>query len=357
MLQCSSAVYQLPGRSTKACQQIKVRPSALLTISSAGSTPHSVDWVRLHCTDLQLAADIEMPPITRFIHRDGVDLATYHWTGPCSAPAVLLVHGYPDNARVWTEVAENLSHDHQVFAYDVRGAGLSSRPRRTSAYALQELMRDQQAVIDALPVARPVHLVGHDWGGLQSWETVTETDAASRIASYTAISGPCLDHMGYWLRARLQKPSLRGCSQILRQATHSWYIGSFHLPGLKPLWRLAGDRGWFALQKRLESADLMQDNPAQLLDGDFGIQLYRANILQHVLHPRPRATKLPVQVLIPEREPFMIPEIWDGLEQWVADLQIRSLPGGHWCLLSHPQAVADAVRGLVSTAMNSRAKG
>ena len=48
-----------------------------------------------------------------------------------------------------------------------------------------------------------VHLVGHDWGSLQGWEAVTTDHMAGRIASFTSMSGPCLDHAGWWIRDRL----------------------------------------------------------------------------------------------------------------------------------------------------------
>jgi len=51
-----------------------------------------------------------------------------------------------------------------VIAYDVRGAGASSRPRDDRAYDLTVLADDMTAVIDAVSPGRPVHVVGHDWG-------------------------------------------------------------------------------------------------------------------------------------------------------------------------------------------------
>lgn len=125
----------------------------------------------------------------RTVIRDGINLATRRRGNP-DGPAVLFVHGYPDNGEVWDAVARALGDDYHLITYDVRGAGASSSPRARQAYRLEALRDDLFAVIDALSPGRPVHLVGHDWGSIQAWEAVTEPGAEKRIASYTSLSDP-----------------------------------------------------------------------------------------------------------------------------------------------------------------------
>ncbi|RAE79218.1 short chain dehydrogenase, partial [Burkholderia multivorans] len=108
-------------------------------------------------------------------------LAVRTWGDPARSP-VVLVHGYPDDSSVWQQVAPLLARKHYVIAYDVRGAGLSSAPKRTADYRLAKLTDDFVAVIDALCCGRAVHLVAHDWGSIQGWEFVTEPRLAGRIA-------------------------------------------------------------------------------------------------------------------------------------------------------------------------------
>jgi pimeloyl-ACP methyl ester carboxylesterase len=115
--------------------------------------------------------------------------------GDPSAPIVVLVHGWPDTSRVWDELVERLQGRYHVVTYDVRGAGGSTAPRGPRGYALELLVEDLGKVIEAVSPGRPVHLVGHDWGSIQSWDAVTTPAFASRIASYTTISGPSLDHV------------------------------------------------------------------------------------------------------------------------------------------------------------------
>ncbi len=59
--------------------------------------------------------------------------------GPTKAPALILVHGYPDNQEVWEPVIAVLVQDFFVVSYDVRGAGQSSIPKSIRVYSLAQL--------------------------------------------------------------------------------------------------------------------------------------------------------------------------------------------------------------------------
>ncbi|MGH1556066.1 alpha/beta fold hydrolase [Streptomyces sp. L7] len=85
---------------------------------------------------------------------------------------MVLVHGYPDSKEVWSEVASRLADRFHVVLYDVRGHGRSTAPQPLrGGFTLEKLTDDFLAVADAVSPDRPVHLVGHDWGSVQSWES------------------------------------------------------------------------------------------------------------------------------------------------------------------------------------------
>jgi NAD(P)-dependent dehydrogenase (short-subunit alcohol dehydrogenase family)/pimeloyl-ACP methyl ester carboxylesterase len=271
-----------------------------------------------------------------------VRLAVFEQGDP-TAPTVVLVHGYPDTHEVWDDVVALLAPDFHVVTYDVRGAGASDRPAAEAAYRLEHLAADLFAVIDAVSPDEPVHLVAHDWGSIQSWEAVTEPTA--RIASFTSISGPCLDHVGKGLR-RPQPAHLR---QLLR----SWYIVAFHLPVLAPLfWRLWLAKRWAGVLHKLEG---VRKRPATTLKTDAvnGISLYRANVLPRLRSPRERRTDIPVQVVQPMRDRYVDTTPLD-LERWVPNLRRRTLAAGHWAPLTHPAAVARMVTEFIHSTEQPR---
>lgn len=274
--------------------------------------------------------------------------------GRAGSPPVLLLHGYPDQQAVWDEVAVRLASEFHVITYDVRGAGRSDRPARVADYRLELLADDLRAVIEAVSPGRPVHLVAHDWGSIQSWEAVGVNGAPGYFASFTSISGPCIDHVGEWLQAlRRGQASLNEAGPLLRQLLHSWYIGLFQLPGLAPLvWRAGLGRVWHRLLSRQERVTVPA-SATQTADGVAGIRMYRANFPARLSRPQPRTVNLPLQLLIARDDPYVSAEFLRALVARSASrlpqVQTRELSGGHWQPLAQPEKLAGLVRDFVHT--------
>ncbi|MBO0801974.1 MAG: alpha/beta fold hydrolase [Nocardiopsaceae bacterium] len=277
---------------------------------------------------------------------DGVPIAVYT-DGDRSRPPVLLVHGFPDTHRAWDAVAAALATDHYVVRYDVRGAGASGRPASLAGYHLDRLADDLFAVADAVSPGRPVHLAGHDWGSIQAWHAATDPRAAMRIASYTTISGPCLDHVGFWFRDRLTRRSPRDLASLGLQSALSWYVWVFQVPMLPPLaWRLGLARAWPGLLRLLEGVTPRDGLPAATLAADaaHGIGLYRANMRQRLLHPSERHALVPVQLITVTGDHYVSPALaGSDLDRWASDLTRRTIPGTHWSILEGTP-VAEAIR-------------
>lgn len=281
--------------------------------------------------------------MTVFVDAGDVRLAAETWGDP-KAPAVLMLHGYPDCRRVWRYVAARLATERYVVAYDVRGAGESSRPSRTQDYRMDRLCDDLTAVLDRLLPDRQVHLVGHDWGSIQAWEAVWRLQDSGRVAAFTSMSGPCLDHVGHWFRERLAQPD--AWPAAARQLLKSWYIFSFQAPVLAPLaWRAGIGRAWPRMLARVEGVpeERRQPSASLALDGRYGIGLYRANMLPRLTRPADRFVRTPVQLLVAERDAFVDPVLFDATARWTERLSRVDLDGGHWLPLSRPEAVADAI--------------
>ncbi|RAG85142.1 short chain dehydrogenase [Streptacidiphilus pinicola] len=273
---------------------------------------------------------------------DGVRLAVFEWGERSAATTVVLVHGYPDTHAVWRPIAEQLAERHHVVAYDVRGAGQSDAPRKVRSYTLPTLEADLGTVLQEVSPDKPVHLVGHDWGSIQSWESVTGTALADRIASFTSISGPCLDHVGQWFRSKLRQPTPRALGQLAWQGVHSWYIGYFHLPLLPPLlWRTAMVKGWPALLHAIEGVPRGSGAPTFPTDAVRGLALYRANMIPRLTRPRQRPTDIPVQVVLPQKDLYVTPAMAGQAPQpFVGRLWRRPLRAGHWAPLTHEGVLA-----------------
>ncbi|MFM0172839.1 alpha/beta fold hydrolase [Paraburkholderia sediminicola] len=290
---------------------------------------------------------------TLSVEAGDVRLAVYV-SGPRDALPIVLVHGYPDSAAVWEPVRAQLDARYRVIAYDVRGAGASEAPATRHAYRLERLAADLAAVADATCGARPFHLVGHDWGSIQSWEAVTDSAFKGRIASYTSISGPCLDHASLGLRGGEKSESDGGAQTAhpttkrpfgssVRQTLKSWYIFFFHLPWLPELvWRAGGVRLW-PLWLRVTERVRPAPDPAQMRNAINGLNLYRANFIDKLLRPRARHAHAPVQFIVPLRDRYVGPPLSLGLEGWLGAYERTEIDAGHWVVLREPEQIAASI--------------
>ena len=87
--------------------------------------------------------------------------------GPLAGPALLLLHGFPETAIMWREIAPLLSADFAVVAADLPGYGQSACPTHTDDHA--SMSKRAMAVTLAELMRRLGHerfaVVGHDRGG------------------------------------------------------------------------------------------------------------------------------------------------------------------------------------------------
>jgi pimeloyl-ACP methyl ester carboxylesterase len=263
--------------------------------------------------------------------RDGVRLATQ--IRGAAGPTVVAVHGYPDDHSVWDGVAADLGVDHRVITYDVRGAGASGAPATRAGYRLDQLADDLEALLDEVSPHGPVHLLAHDWGAIQVWHAVTDARLAGRVASFTSISGPCLDHIAAWYRRR--GPGVRG--EIARQTLRSWYTAMFRLPRIPELaWR----SGLFG---RVVARTQGVPRP-DVRNAVNGLALYRENIAGRMAAAEIRRTTVPVQVLAPRQDRYVTPALQRCAEPFTADLTFREIDGGHWVVRHNPGLIAHHVR-------------
>ncbi|WP_369377726.1 SDR family oxidoreductase [Streptomyces sp. cg36] len=287
----------------------------------------------------------------RWVRTGGIELCVAELGDP-QQPTVVLVHGYPDSKEVWSDVASRLAERFHVVLYDVRGHGRSTAPAPLrGGFTLEKLTDDFLAVIDAVSPGRPVHLVGHDWGSVQSWEFVTVKRTEGRIASFTSMSGPSLDHFGHWIKSRMTRPTPRRVGQLLGQGAKSWYVYMLHTPVLPELaWRGPLAKRWPAILERVEKVPA-GDYPTASLpqDAAHGAWLYRDNVRARLRRPRADAyAHAPVQLITPTGDAFLSERLYDDLERWAPQLVRRTLPAKHWIPRTRPDRLADWITEFIT---------
>jgi NAD(P)-dependent dehydrogenase (short-subunit alcohol dehydrogenase family)/pimeloyl-ACP methyl ester carboxylesterase len=278
---------------------------------------------------------------------DGVRIAAYEEGNP-EGPTVVLVHGFPDSHVLWDGVVPLLAERFRVVRYDNRGVGLSSTPKKVSAYTMARFADDLDAVIGELSPGGPVHVLAHDWGSVGVWEYLTRPGAGDRVASFTSVSGPSQDQLVDYIFSGLRRPwrprrFLRSISQALR-LTYMLFLSIPVLPSLVLRLTLS------SASVRRNVVDNIPDHQihhSATLAGDAArsVKTYPANYFRSFSRKRPvPVVDVPVQLIVNTKDPYVRPYGYDDTARWVPRLWRRDIKAGHFSPMSHPQVMAAAVR-------------
>lgn len=265
---------------------------------------------------------------------DGVQL---HVARAGAGPAVILLHGFPENWRSWTHQIDALaSAGFSVLAPDLRGYNESDRPPQRSAYHLRHLIADVAALVRASGAAR-AHLVGHDWGGILAWSFAGRHPEL--LDKLVILNAP---HLRLY-REKVRQPS--------RQTLRAWYLLLFRMPGLSE-WALAA-RDFGAIrdmfrrmpkQPAFTDAEIDEYVAALARPGALTAALnwYRENLasaeaLQMAASAYVRAETL---VIWGEHDPGLGVELLEGLERVAPRVRVHRVPyASHWVQNEAPDEV------------------
>ena len=274
--------------------------------------------------------------------------------GPDDAPAVILLHGFPESHRTWREVAPRLEDRFRLIMPDQRGFAGSDRPEDVADYATDKLIDDIFALAEALGV-ESFALVGHDWGGAISWPAAMRGD--SRLTSLAIINAP---HPLIFQKSLIDDSDQRAASQ---------YINWFRTQGAEKAIEAMGFDAFF--QKTFSGhADLskISESEKQQYLADWSqpggmlsmLNWYRATKL---IVPPPGATvpvpdflfrafpkvQVPTLVVWGMKDPALLPVQLEGLDDLIDDLRLVKLPdAGHFAPWEAGEQVASALRDFLA---------
>lgn len=182
--------------------------------------------------------------------------------GPEGAPAVMLVHGWPQNWWAWRELIPALAERFRVIAPDLRGHGWTEAT--ASGYGKEQLASDLLGVLDALEVEH-VTWVGHDWGAWTGF--LTALRAPERLERLLAL---CIPHP--WTPRRLRQLVLLGYQVPLSLPLLGGQVA-------RPMARaiLQAGRG----EDRLEEANLSMF--AERIPPHVSVAMYRSFLTREVI--------------------------------------------------------------------------
>lgn len=132
-------------------------------------------------------SDVALPEITLSVQEAG------------HGPALILLHGFPQNGLCWARVAPVFAATHRVIVPDLRGYGLSAAPADDAqhrTYAKRQMAADIVALMNALGLPDAM-VLGHDRGARVAYRLAL--DHPGRVSRLGIIEiAPTADYWANW---------------------------------------------------------------------------------------------------------------------------------------------------------------
>ena len=276
----------------------------------------------------------------RFVSANGLRFELAE-AGPAqSEKLAICLHGFPELAYSWRfQMPALAAKGWRVWAPNMRGYGESDKPANLKNYAVNHLVKDVAALINAARAEHPAHeimLVAHDWGAIVAW--------------HFAIHMP--QYLDRLVIMNVPHPKIAEREIVKwRQFWKSWYIFFFQLPWLpEAVLRRGGAkriRQAFSKMARdhtnFGEADLNVYGQAALRPGALTamVNYYRA-LLQTGDARQVGDAKIAVPTLMiwGEADTALNIHCTEGTEEWVPNLTLKRLPGvSHWVQQEAPERV------------------
>jgi pimeloyl-ACP methyl ester carboxylesterase len=271
----------------------------------------------------------------RFVEANGIRMHVAE-SGSPEAPAVLLLHGWPQHWYMWRRVMKDLAGDYRLLAPDLRGFGWTDAPGH--GYDAETFAADQVALLDALELDR-AHVVGHDWGG---WTAILLGILhADRVDRMVVCNAP---HPWSPLSPRL-----------LLELWRSWYTWLIAMPVigrrvLQSAWiaqqymRLNAKLPFDAEEMEIYARSFREPDRAQAV-----VELYRyyQRVVVESVRGRWRSHCLaaPTLLLFGEGDVSLSTKLLPGYESHADDMRVELVPdSGHFIVDERPDLVIERTR-------------
>ena len=276
------------------------------------------------------STELGKPPVGFSSGAAQVNGASLHYVRGGRGPAVILIHGFPEDWAAYRAIMQRLAQRFTVISVDLPGIGRSAPP--PGGYDAANLATQIQGLAAALHLDRP-YIVGHDLGGHVTYAYVRRFPEAVRGAMI--LDTPI--------------PGLAGADEA---GSGLWHVGFIQVPGLAEQLvpgRQSAFLGWFFDLGKFtpeERAYYVQAYGEPQLHAAF--EIYRALPRSAEWNAAQTApNSVPVVVAVGDKSFFtaLLPTFLDGYRaKGMTRVEGAQIPdASHYLLSDNPTAVADLI--------------
>ena len=282
---------------------------------------------------------------TEFVSANGLRFEVDMCGDQSSKKLAICLHGFPEHSVSWRNQLPMLAAlGYKAWAPNMRGYGNSSIPPDKKDYAIENLLADVAALIDAAECDETI-LLAHDWGAVIAWYfAIREVRPLSKLVI-----------------CNVPHPAAAAENAGWSQLKKSWYILFFQIPGL-PEW-LISQRGPAVGQAIQDSSSRPEMYSSDVL-ALYSQNAVRPGGLKAMIHyyrqlvfggggKRQKDLGFPI-IQTPtlmcwgEDDLALTKETTYGTDKWVKHFTIRYLPRiSHWVQQDAPVEVNAMIKAFI----------
>jgi haloalkane dehalogenase len=256
---------------------------------------------------------------------------------PGEEPAIVLMHGFPDNLHLYDRLLPWLSPSRRVVAFDFLGWGASEKPSGYP-YTATNQVGDLDAVIEYLRLQQVV-LVAHDASGPPAIDWAL--DHPERVAALVLLN------TYYCAMPTLRPPEaillnstplLRNVARPILKAFHNWLFRTLYWWQVGRFMREAADRAEFLPLLYQQFATTPSAQPAFFRLNEDLLFTVRGRTKRI---PQMKAFRPPVRIIFGASDPYLNTGVARRFHALFPTSDLFLLPGAyHYVQIDEPEEVA-----------------
>jgi haloalkane dehalogenase len=284
---------------------------------------------------------VDKPPFTEHrIPQEQGKLYARDYDG--TGPAFVLMHGFPDNLRIYDDLIPYLTAvGRRVVAFDFLGFGASDKTAGAT-YSFQQQLGDLSAVIQGLGLGKVV-IVAHDSSGITGINFAVEHPY--KVASLCILNSAYDNSpLNVWpeMIVLFADPALRALALAVAQSPEQFG------------WLLDWQRKKFAEPLPADQKAHFEEFIAQVIADNFmmqpgagpafmqmSAQFYEELKRNSARLPLVEALDLPVKVIWGEFDPYLNVAMGRERAAYFKNGSFHPVPAGHWVQSDMPAQVAE----------------